>query len=152
MQIALQGYRVVFESEAVAYDPQTLESGREMVRKRRTLAGNYQLLFRHWRWLLPWRNRLWWALISHKYLRLAVPWLMLAMFVASAGLVDQPLYRLLFLGQCLCYVLAAFGLVFGSWRTSLVSIPAGFVFLNWMVLSGLWHYLWRPAGAAWERA
>ena len=35
MQIATQGFRVAFEPEAVAYDPQTLEPEREKIRKRR---------------------------------------------------------------------------------------------------------------------
>jgi cellulose synthase/poly-beta-1,6-N-acetylglucosamine synthase-like glycosyltransferase len=152
LQIVMQGYRVVFEPEAIAHDPQTLDSGREIVRKRRTLAGNYQMLFRHWQWLLPWRNRLWWALISHKYLRLAAPFLMLAMFASSVMLFGQPLYRLLFFGQSLFYMVAVCGLMCSSWRTSLFSIPAGFVFLNWMALSGLWHYFRHPSRAVWEKA
>ncbi len=152
MQIATQGFRVAFEPEAVAFDPQTLEPEREKIRKRRTLAGNYQMLFRNWRWLLPWKNRLWWMLISHKYLRLAAPFLLLLMFVANFFLMEQSFYRVLFFGQCLFYFLAACGLVFSAKRLPLFSIPAGFVFLNWMALSGLWHYFRQPSKTTWERA
>jgi len=152
MLIATQGFRVVFEPEAVAFDPQTLEPEREKIRKRRTLAGNYQMLFRNWRWLLPWRNRLWWMLISHKYLRLAAPLFLLLMFAANFFLIEQPVYRALFFGQCLFYFMAICGLIFSTKRLWLFSIPAGFVFLNWMALSGLWHYFRQPSRTAWEKA
>jgi cellulose synthase/poly-beta-1,6-N-acetylglucosamine synthase-like glycosyltransferase len=140
MGIAVQGYRVLFDSAALAYDAQTLEPKRERVRKQRTLAGNYQMLFRHPGWLLPWRNRLWWQLISHKYLRLTGPWLMILLFVTNGLLTEQSLYRVLFLGQVLFYLLAAGGAV-SPVKTALLSIPTGFVFLNLMAFAGLRHYL-----------
>jgi cellulose synthase/poly-beta-1,6-N-acetylglucosamine synthase-like glycosyltransferase len=150
MQIALQGYRVAFEPAARAYDPQALEPARETIRKRRTLAGNYQMLFRYPAWLLPWRNRLWWQLLSHKYLRLAAPFLLLLLLGANAGLLASPFYRLLFLGQLLFYTLAAAGLAFPARRGILFSLPAGFTFLNWMSLAGLGHYLRRNHSRGWE--
>lgn len=152
MQIAMQDFRVAFEPEAVAFDPQTLEPEHEKIRKRRTLAGNYQMLFRNWRWLLPWRNRLWWMLISHKYLRLAAPLFLLIMFAANFFLVEQPVYRALFVGQSIFYLMAIYGLIFSAKRGRLFSIPAGFVFLNWMALSGLWHYIRQPSKNAWGKA
>jgi cellulose synthase/poly-beta-1,6-N-acetylglucosamine synthase-like glycosyltransferase len=141
MQIAVQNYRVIFEPRAKAFDPQSLEPDREKIRKQRTLAGNYQMLFRYPHWLLPWRNRLWWQLLSHKYLRLAAPFLMVAAFVSNAALREIPVYRLLFAGQCLFYLLAVIGAIFSSWKLPVFSIPAGFVFLNLMSLRGLRHYL-----------
>lgn len=141
MQIALQNNRVIFEPAAIAYDPQTLEPGREKIRKQRTLAGNYQMFFRYPGWLLPWRNRLWWQLLSHKYLRLAAPFFMLLLFFSHACLRELPFYNLLFAAQCAFYVLAMLGAAFSSTRLALFSIPAGFVFLNLMSLSGLRHYL-----------
>jgi cellulose synthase/poly-beta-1,6-N-acetylglucosamine synthase-like glycosyltransferase len=150
MQIALRGQRVLFDPEARAFDPQTLEPARERIRKRRTLAGNFQMLFRYPGWLLPWRNRLWWQLIAHKYLRLAAPFLLALLFASNAALMDQPLYLALFIGQCGFYIAALLGLA--RPRLRLLSLPAAFVFLNWMTLAGLWHYLrgarqpgWQPA-------
>jgi cellulose synthase/poly-beta-1,6-N-acetylglucosamine synthase-like glycosyltransferase len=151
MKIVEQGFRVVFEPEAVAYDPQTLEPEREKVRKRRTLAGNYQMLFRYGHWLLPWRNRLWWMLISHKYLRLVAPLLMLLMLLMNFLLVENSFYRALLWLQIVFYFCALFGLIFTSKRIRFFSIPAGFVFLNWMALSGLWHYFRQRPETAWEK-
>ncbi len=152
MQIAMQGHRVLFDPEARALDPQSLEPERERVRKRRTLAGNYQMLFRHPGWLLPWRNRLWWQLISHKYMRLAAPFLMLVALASNALLLEDPLFQWLFMGQCLFHALAAAGCIAKDTRIRVLSLPAGFVFLNLMSMAGLWHYLRGSHRQGWEIA
>lgn len=141
---------MLFDPEARAFDPQTLEPERERIRKRRTLAGNFQMLFRYPGWLLPWRNRLWWQLIAHKYLRLAAPFLLALLFASNAALRDEPLYRALFIGQCGFYLAALLGLALP--RLRLVSLPAAFVFLNWMTLAGLWHYLRGTRQPGWQAA
>jgi cellulose synthase/poly-beta-1,6-N-acetylglucosamine synthase-like glycosyltransferase len=141
MQIAVQGSRVLFDPNAVAYDPQTLEPQREKIRKQRTLAGNFQMLFRYPQWLFPWANRLWWQFISHKYLRLAAPFFMLLLLVSNAFLLDCIFFRLVFIAQCGFYFLALLGRIFPAARSRFLSIPAGFVFLNLMTLSGLYHFL-----------
>lgn len=142
MQVALQNQRVLFDPTAMAFDPQSLEPAREKIRKQRTLAGNFQILFRYPGWLLPWRNRLWWQLLSHKYLRLAAPIFLLTLFFSNALLLEMFWYRILFVGQCGFYFLALVGSAFSSVKNAAFSIPAGFVFLNRMALSGGWHY-WR---------
>lgn len=151
MQILTQGYEIVFEPTAVAWDPQSLEPALERVRKRRTLAGNYQLLIRHPGWLLPGKNRAWWQLISHKHLRLAAPWILLVTLAANLALLPRPVYSVALLGQCLLYLLAVWGLCFSRLRLKVLSIPAGFVFLNAMAVAGLIHYL-RGGSAVWERS
>jgi cellulose synthase/poly-beta-1,6-N-acetylglucosamine synthase-like glycosyltransferase len=151
MQIAVQGRRVAFEPGARAYDPQALEPAREAVRKRRTLAGNYQMLFRYPAWLLPWRDRLWWQLLSHKYLRLAAPFLLLLQLASNTFLLrTSALYAGWWGLQVIFYGLAACGLALRQSKARIVSLPAGFVFLNWMALAGLWHYLTRKNRFAWE--
>lgn len=150
MQIALQGYRVEFDPTALAFDPQPLEPDRERVRKRRTLAGNFQMLFRYPHWLLPWCNRLWWQLVSHKYLRLVAPLLLVALFFANLGLVASPFYTLVFEGQCIFYGLALLGGLLPNRRLAVFSIPAGFVFLNLMTVAGFWHYLRGTRQGGWE--
>ena len=141
MSIAEQGYRIGFDDAAVSIDPMNIEASRENRRKKRTLAGNFQMLFRFPHWLLPWKNRLWWQLISHKYLRIFAPLFLAAMFVSNAVLANEPLYRLLLAGQVLFYALAAIGLVFQSLKLAIVAIPTGFCFLNLMTVGGLWNYL-----------
>ena len=150
MQVALQGFRIAFEPDARAFDPQTLEPVRERIRKRRTLAGNYQMLFRYPAWLLPWRNRLWWQLISHKYLRLAAPLFLFLLFTINLMLLPCKIFWWPLLGQTLFYAFALYGLTHPENKKRCFAIPAGFVFLNWMSAQSLWHYLRQPRSSGWQ--
>jgi hypothetical protein len=77
-----RGYRTVMEPHAIAWDVPTSRTD-EFPRKVRTLAGNYQL-FRHYpRLLMPFANRMWLHFVSYKVARLALPWLLVAVFVSS---------------------------------------------------------------------
>ena len=151
MQLAVRGFRVGFEPAARAYDPQTLEPAREQIRKRRTLAGNYQMLVRHPAWLFPWRNRLWWQLVSHKYLRLAAPFLLELLLLTNFLLVGKTIFTLAFAGQIIFYTLAFVGLKFPEKKSRTLSLPAGFVFLNWQAVVALWHYLHNPSQTGWQK-
>ncbi|MDB6056613.1 MAG: Family 2 glycosyl transferase [Verrucomicrobiales bacterium] len=141
MTIAEQGYRIGFDEDAVSLDPMNIEASRENRRKKRTLAGNFQMLFRFPHWLLPWKNRLWWQLISHKYLRIFAPFFLAAVFVSNALLTTYPVYRALFVCQVAFYTLACIGLAFRSLNLRVISIPTGFFFLNLMTVGGFWNYL-----------
>lgn len=148
MQILLAGKRVLFENAAVAWDPQSLEPEAEQRRKRRTLAGNFQMLFRHPAWLLPWKNRCWWQLIAHKYLRLTAPAFLLAALVSNACLLRSVLFGALFACQCAMLAAAAFGRFLPKSRV--VAIPSAFVFLNLMTIRALWFYLTSQELHRWE--
>jgi biofilm PGA synthesis N-glycosyltransferase PgaC len=80
MQIIFQGYRNVFETEAVAYDP--LDHRPEFYRKLRTLTGNYQIL-RLLPAILSWRNPVLAQYLGHKVSRLLVPFFLLIAFGTS---------------------------------------------------------------------
>lgn len=82
MNVARQKFRVLFDGRARAWDHPDLGSGREFRRKVRTLTGNYQLL-QLAPWLLGSENPLRFEFVSHKLMRLAVPFLLVAMFVAG---------------------------------------------------------------------
>ncbi|MEQ1860575.1 MAG: glycosyltransferase family 2 protein [Chthoniobacteraceae bacterium] len=140
MQIAAQGARVLHDPEAPAFDPQQLEPEREQARKRRTLAGNFQMLFRHPAWLLPRGHRLWWQFLSHKVLRLIAPALLLIVFATNVALLPHPLFRAIFAAQLAFYALALLGMAVPQVRARIVSLPAGFVFLNIATVRALWHY------------
>ncbi len=104
MQIVRQGSRVVFDSRARAWDLPDLGKGREFPRKVRTLSGNYQLL-QLAPWLLSSENTIRFEFISHKLSRLAVPFALLALLLASLFL-PQPLYRAALVAQLAFYALS----------------------------------------------
>jgi cellulose synthase/poly-beta-1,6-N-acetylglucosamine synthase-like glycosyltransferase len=141
MQAAAQGARVLHDPEARAFDPQPLEPEAEIRRKRRTLAGGFQMLFRHPAWLLPWRNRLWWQLISHKYLRLLAPFLLFTAFFANVLLAGEPFYAACLAVQICFYVVGGVCLLPSLRHWKFGKLPAGFVFLNLQVVRGLRYYL-----------
>ncbi|MDP8988919.1 MAG: glycosyltransferase family 2 protein [Acidobacteriota bacterium] len=98
-----QGYRLVMDSRARAYDiPTSLET--EFRRKIRTLAGNYQIL-RAYPALLGPRNRMWLHFMSYKFGRLLLPWLLLILAAASFGL-SAPWRGAVLTGQGVFYGLA----------------------------------------------
>jgi cellulose synthase/poly-beta-1,6-N-acetylglucosamine synthase-like glycosyltransferase len=109
MRAVLAASRVVFSSDALAFDP-VAPSGVELRRKIRTLAGNYQILRLEPRLLNPFRNPVWIQYMSHKVGRLLVPYALLALLATSALLVTtSPFYALAFVAQVVFYGLAAYG-------------------------------------------
>jgi len=104
MQIVRKGFRVVFDSRARAWDVPYLGKGREFSRKVRTLSGNYQLL-QLAPWLLSSQNAIRFEFVSHKLSRLASPFALLAVLIASLFL-PQPFYRVALVAQLMFYVLS----------------------------------------------
>lgn len=153
MRIALQGWRVDFAPEALAWESVPVGAQREFHRKRRTLAGNFQMLFRYPEWLLPWHNRLWWMLFCHKYLRLFAPAELLLLFIANVWLATaSSLWAVLLAGHIIFYVLAVLGVLLPRWQHRLFTLPAGFVFLNAATLAGLWYFLRHGGRSGWDSA
>lgn len=81
------GYRVVFDPEAVAWDYPAV-AGNEFRRRLRTLAGLWQIYARLPQ-LFTGRNRMRFHFLSHKFARLMLPWAILAVFIATVALPDS---------------------------------------------------------------
>lgn len=110
MRAVLDGWRIVFEERAQAFDRASADAAAESRRKVRTLAGNYQILAQEPRLLLPIVNPVWIQYMSHKVGRLLVPWALIGALASSAALVlDGWLYTLAFAAQAAFYLLAAYG-------------------------------------------
>lgn len=104
MDVVRQGYRVLFDTRARAWDDPDLGTEREFNRKVRTLYGNYQLL-QLAPWLLKKENPLRFALVSHKLLRLIMPFAVVAAIASSAAL-PEAFYRAAFWTQVGVYALS----------------------------------------------
>lgn len=104
MQIARQGARVTFEPKAIIWDVPDLGTHREFQRKVRTLTGIYQLL-KLQPWLLSTANPLLFAFVSHKLLRLVVPFALCATLISSI-LLPATGYRLTLVFQLSFYGLS----------------------------------------------
>jgi cellulose synthase/poly-beta-1,6-N-acetylglucosamine synthase-like glycosyltransferase len=128
MRAVLGGWRVAYAEGAVAFDRE-LGVPEEFVRKVRTLAGNWQLL-----WLLPelrspLRSAIHWRFFWHKVARLACPAALVAALASSAatpGLLATVAFAL----QLALYALAALGALAPGRAGRVVSLCHAFVALN----------------------
>src|SRR5699024_8461970 len=113
LQIARQGLDLVFVEHALAIEPEANGSAVEFRRKLRTLSGNWQLIACA-PWLLsPWRNPVFFAWFSHKFLRLIAPWALAAIFLVSLLSVVRDghvLVQLLFWVQLMAYAAGVFAM------------------------------------------
>jgi cellulose synthase/poly-beta-1,6-N-acetylglucosamine synthase-like glycosyltransferase len=93
LAIIRQGYRSVLDRTAFVTDTWPGKVAGEFQRKVRTLAGNYQLVSLA-PWVLSFRNRVLFQLVSHKLLRLVVPYFFVLLLVSSTWLgVDSTSWR-----------------------------------------------------------
>lgn len=109
MNVARQKFRVLFDGRARAWDDPDLGAEREFRRKVRTLTGNYQLL-QLAPWLLGNENPLRFEFVSHKLMRLTVPFLLLAMFGAG-WFVPGPFYLTMSWAQVVFYILSMLAII-----------------------------------------
>ena len=154
MVAVTQGWRCVFERNAIAWDVPSDSLGREAVRKRRTIAGAAQLIVHHPSWLLPWKNPIWLEFVSHKILRLVSPALLLIVAVTNILLVSQLPYSLLLLGQISFYYSA-----FAGWLcqrlgrpSSIFGVQALFLMLNVTTVAALFDAIRGRFRVTWERS
>lgn len=108
LHVVRQGSRVIFEPDARAWDPLKPSLKREFQRKVRTLTGNYQLM-RLAPWVLTRANPVRIEFISHKLLRLVVPFALISTLVSSA-LLRGTFYELCVGLQLAFYALGGLGL------------------------------------------
>ena len=83
MRAVMQGYRIAYDAGAIAVDTKPVDNAGELARKVRTLFGNLQLIHLAPELFLPWKNRLWFRFISHKILRLFLPFMLAGCLLSS---------------------------------------------------------------------
>jgi poly-beta-1,6-N-acetyl-D-glucosamine synthase len=151
LAVAMRGHRVIHEERARAFDRLPEKTSDEFRRKVRTLAGNFQLMARLPAALLPWRNRLWWQFVSHRAVRLIVPWAMLVLLGTSAVLAG-PVYRFSFWGQVALLALGLAGTQKAIARRSrLASAVCSFLVLNAAAWVAFWVWAGGRSSRSWTR-
>ena len=153
MQAVMQGGRCILEGGALCFDKPSRDLKAEAIRKRRTLAGNVQLLLRHPEWLLPGRG-IAWQYVSHKVLRLFTPFLLVAAAIANALLVSQSMYAVLAIPHAAFYALALVGWVLhiAGRKTGMLGSAYMFVSLAWVTALGWGDALTGRTSGAWKRS
>lgn len=152
MAVLRTGRRIVLESRAKVFDVVESTLAGERRRKIRTLAGNWQSLARNAWLLVPRENPACWQYVSHKLLRLVVPYAMLAAF-AAAWFVPGRAYRTAAILQSMFWAVALLGSCMPSLRRlRLVSLASLLLELNWAAVAGFWYFCGRRTDALWRPA
>jgi biofilm PGA synthesis N-glycosyltransferase PgaC len=149
LQMVQQGYQVKFCATAVAHDRASGSLREEFDRKVRTLAGNYQL-FRLAPWTMnPLKNPVWFQLLSHKVLRLLVPYLLIVLLLTSASS-NNWLLQCAFAVQLLCYAVAGFSYFWLYRQRGQSNVILTFCMLNLAALKASWVNFRSPQ-QLWKR-
>ena len=155
LSIIRQGYRSVLDPEARVYDTWPEKFENEFHRKVRTLAGNFQLCQ-----LAPWtltpRNRVLFQLVSHKVLRLIVPWLFILLIISSLILgLRSPFYAVFATLQIAILSAAIIGLRYRIPLLHRVAAPASaLLVLNAAAICAFYKFLFTrgPLFEIWNRS
>ncbi len=140
MKVVFNGYKSVFEKDAIAYD-KVYSTEDELNRKYRTLTGNFQLIRNMPELLSPKANPLFFQFFSHKVLRLLTPLFMFIIMVLS--IFSTLIYNSIF-GMVIFILQVAF--YFLSFVTKFIKIPIlslsyEFLLFNIAPIVGLYRYL-----------
>jgi cellulose synthase/poly-beta-1,6-N-acetylglucosamine synthase-like glycosyltransferase len=152
-----QGYRVVYDPEAVCWEQPSSTSTDELLRRKRMTAGRYQALLNHMSW--PWNNPGAVAMLfCHKFLRLLIPIFLSIALAANVLLLAfppiGPVFALTLVGQICLYAFALVGAQAERrgvrWR--LPALACYFVVGNIGTLVGFLRYLRGRQTVLWDKA
>lgn len=167
MQVLRKGKRVVYRPQAKSFERISASQRDENLRRKRISAGRWQVV-QHARQLLPFRRPLiMWQILSHKILRLLLPFAMLGALVsASLSLLPgrhcrglaflhlcEPWNRFFFLAQAVFYITAAAGMIIpiSGKPGKLFNLPAFLVNTGFAVMQGFFHFLGSKDPAVWQK-
>ena len=158
MQMAADGYKIVYEPEAYAVETASENVAEELKRKVRICTGGWQSINRlSGRLTIRKTPVLYFQYISHRVLRWTItPFLLIAMFLMNSwlGMDGNIFYQLLMAAQILFYSAALVGFVLENRRVRFkpVFVPYYFCIMNYAVLAGLSRYLAGNQKATWDKA
>lgn len=167
LSIIQKGYRMVYAPEARSREYVSSHERDEIVRRARIIAGRYQAMVMSFR-RLPYRRPLIvWQVVSHKYLRPLVPFMMIGAFLANMITLiwDYPVESLpllslaepynwfFFLLQIAFYFLAWLGahVTYIGSLSKLLYLPTFLVNSNYAALVGFYNYATGKSTVIWEK-
>jgi len=153
MGIVQQGYRVIFEPEAIARGDVLPETKAFFRQKIRGQAGMYQLfwLFRDMFW--PKNPIVWFIFMSHSVGPVMVPWFLLMLLLSNLALCMMYPYNLIFLLQLIFYSSSAIGALAERLKLGipLLHMPYFFVISNVASIVSFWSFLFKVQKATWTK-
>jgi cellulose synthase/poly-beta-1,6-N-acetylglucosamine synthase-like glycosyltransferase len=158
MQIAIDGYKVIYEKKAFATETASANVKEELKRKIRISAGAWQSIFRLGKAFNPFHNfKLFFAFISHRVLRWTLaPFSLLVLLIVNVLLAPNvnAIYMIILVLQLAFYAFAIFGWYFENKRikVKVLFVPYYFFIMNLCVYLGLFRFLKGKQSVSWERA
>jgi cellulose synthase/poly-beta-1,6-N-acetylglucosamine synthase-like glycosyltransferase len=154
MNVAKQGFRLVYDPEAIAIEEIAPNLAEEEGRRVRIGLGNYQAFFK-----MPWALNplLGWrfiAYISHKVCRWFVPHMMLIALISNVMLLGSVFYQVVLAVQVIFYALAFYGIKRqenGKKISTLIALLAFFVAMNLALMRGFIKYFSSNVQGTWQR-
>lgn len=153
MQLVRNGWRIIYEREAIAWEEASPTLKAEWERRARNCAGGFQAIGRLGWLFSPRYAFVAFQFISHKLLRWLAPFFMTLAWISSLALYPLTLYRWLFWGQTVFYSLALIGgfLAIKGRRLPPLWLIFYFCFANLTALGGFWRYLTRTQTNLWKK-
>lgn len=153
MQLVMEGWRVVYEPEAIAWEEASPSLVAEWERRARMSAGGFQAIGQLSKLFSPHYVLTLWQFLSHKLLRWLAPFFLILAWGSAFALYRVPFYRWLFWGQTFFYALASLGglLALGGIRWRPFWLAFYFCFANATALGGFWRYVTRRQNVIWKR-
>lgn len=149
MRVVLKGYRVVFEPAARAFDEASGSRVNEIRRKARTIAGNWQIFSSMEGVLNPFANRSFFQFVSHKLLRVLVPFFLAAALISNLALSSEPLYRTALYAQAAFYALCVMSIVLPASKA--FKLFSAFTILNYSAVVGFIKYFSNSQEVLWKK-
>lgn len=153
MAIRAQGYRVIYDPEAMATEQTAATVGEEFRRRVRIGAGNFHALRYTWRLLSPMAGLLALAYWSHKVLRWSVPFALISAFSAALVLAGEPFYGLSAVAAlALCAMaLVGYRLEGRQIRIAWLAVPYYFLSMNLALALGFLRCITGRQMLVWAR-
>ncbi len=153
MNVIVNGYRVIYEPDAIAYEDDLLNLHGDWQRRTRIAAGCFQTLFRMPALLNPYIHKTAWQYFSHKVLRWITPFLLPVILVLNGFLITSPFYAALFAVQLFVYLLSLAGwLRVRQGKTGgLLHAAFFFFFTNAAIIAGFFRFIQRGQSVTWEK-
>lgn len=163
LQVALQGFKCIYEPEAVAQEAGGQDDAVEARRRVRIISRGWKGMCSNFQVLNPFKAGLFsFQFIARKLLRWLGPVLMAVTLGANIALVNGAgLYNLILIGQGAFYTLAMAGAIMNKFsiRFFPAYLPYYFCLINWAALkaliravSGRDSSVWTPTGTEAEKA
>lgn len=159
LKIIQKGFRAVIDGSAKAYDEVASSPREEHRRKARTLCGNYQIFGLFPDLFNPFKSPVAIQFFSHKFLRVAVPFFMIAVFFMNLFMTGEKFYKNIFILQIIFYIMALVGalarynshVILGPVK-KVCYIPYVFCLLNFSALSGFLRFFFAKQEITWQKA